>query len=90
MTNLEKVLKGLESCVYGECAECPYCERCSDAADFVDLAHDALELLKTQQPVKPHRNYKYLSDYWCDCGWHLGLAESVKYCPECGRKVEWE
>ena len=50
MANLKKVLKGLESCVYGECAECPYCERCSDAADFVDLAHDALELLEAQQP----------------------------------------
>lgn len=87
---IEKAIKGLEACVYGECTECPYCEACSGAEVFAALAHDALELLKAQQSIKPHRNFKYLSDFWCDCGWHLGRAGSVKFCPECGRKVAWE
>lgn len=39
--------------------------------------------------VVPHRNYKYLSDYWCECGWHLGKKGGVKHCAECGRKVDW-
>ena len=50
MPDREKVIKGLEACWDGGCAECPYCETCSDAEDFVDLAHDALELLKAQEP----------------------------------------
>ena len=40
--------------------------------------------------VVPHRNYQYLSDYWCECGWHLGKKGDVKYCPDCGRKVIWD
>lgn len=59
-------------------------------ACWARTCRDALELLEAQQPVKPHRNYQYLSDYWCACGWHLGKAGSVKYCPECGRKVKWD
>lgn len=48
--------------------------------------------LPSAQPeeVIPHRNYKYLSDYWCECGWHLGKKGEVKYCSECGRKVNWD
>ena len=50
-----------------------------------------LENLPSAQPeVIPHRNYKYLSDFWCECGWHLGKQYSVKYCAECGRKVKWD
>lgn len=47
---------------------------------------------KPVQPegVIPHRNYKYLSDYWCECGWHLGEKGVVKYCAKCGRKVNWD
>lgn len=42
------------------------------------------------EEVIPHRNYKYFSDYWCECGWHLGKKGEVKYCSECGRKVNWD
>ena len=42
------------------------------------------------EEIVPHRNYQYLSDYWCECGWHLGKKESVKYCAECGKKVKWD
>ena len=42
------------------------------------------------EEVIPHRNYKYLSDYWCECGWHLGKKGEVKYCAECGKKVNWD
>ena len=52
---------------------------------------DMLRALPSAQPeeVVPHKNYKYLSDYWCECGWHLGKKGDVKYCSDCGRKVKW-
>jgi hypothetical protein len=59
-----------------------------------EIYADCIQTLKdlpSAQPeeVIPHRNYKYLSDYWCECGWHLGKKGDVKYCAECGRKVNW-
>ena len=53
---------------------------------------NAIKALPSAQPeeVIPHRNYKYLSDYWCACGWHLGKKGDVKYCADCGRKVNWD
>ena len=53
---------------------------------------NALKEIPSAQPeeVIPHRNYKYLSDYWCQCGWHLGKKGEVKYCSNCGRKVNWD
>ena len=53
--------------------------------------HDMISKLSAQpEEVIPHRNYKYLSDYWCACGWHLGKKGEVKYCADCGRKVNWD
>ena len=50
MPELEKVLKGLESCLFkdgfGDCENCPY--RIPGGCD--DLLHDALSLLKAQEP----------------------------------------
>lgn len=55
-------------------------------------AIDAIEDLPSAQSeeVTPHRNYKYLSDYWCECGNHLGKKGSVTFCSDCGRKVKWD
>lgn len=60
----------------------------ADAKDLVD----SLENMPSAKPeeVIPHRNYKYLSDYWCECGWNLGKKGEVKYCSNCGRKVNWD
>lgn len=57
-----------------------------------DEIREALATVPSAEPeeVTPHRNYKYLSDYWCECGWHLGKKGEVKYCSECGRKVNWD
>ena len=57
---------------------------------YASCISDALELLK-EKTVIPHRNYSYLSQWWCECGWHLGRIDSgVKYCANCGRKVDWD
>ena len=42
------------------------------------------------EEVIPHRNYKYLSDFWCECGNHLGKKGDVKYCSDCGKKMKWD
>ena len=58
---------------------------------YTKMVCDRIKALPSAQPeVIPHRNYKYLSDYWCECGWHLGKKGEVKYCSECGRKVNWD
>ena len=55
-----------------------------------DLAISALEKQEQTEEAIPHRNYQYLSDYWCECGWHLGKYNDVKFCANCGRKINWE
>ena len=55
----------------------------------IEKAVNALPSAKPEEVI-PHRNYKYLSDYWCECGWHLGKKGEVKYCSNCGRKVNWD
>lgn len=59
--------------------------------DFLEWLNADAELFgNSEQLVVPHRNYKYLSDYWCKCGWHLGKRGDVNYCANCGRKVIWD
>ena len=48
------------------------------------------KLKPLSEEVTPHKNYKYLSDYWCECGNHLGKKGSVTFCSDCGRKVKWD
>ena len=58
---------------------------------FSDIEQGLKELpsVQTEEAV-PHRNYKYLSDFWCECGNHLGKKGDVKYCSDCGKKVKWD
>jgi len=35
------------------------------------MAISALEKQEQTKEAIPHRNYQYLSDYWCECGCHL-------------------
>lgn len=60
-----------------------------DAEPF-DLAISALEKQVQTKEAIPHRNYQYLSDYWCECGWHLGKKGDVKFCANCGRRIKWD
>ena len=59
------------------------------AVEAVDMAIKAVEKQEQTKEVIPHRNYQYLSDYWCECGWHLGKYNDVKFCADCGRKINW-
>jgi len=86
MPDLEKVIKGLECCAFGDCTPCPYTEtRCQE-----HLCGDALDLLKEQEPrvMKPEEipNYDgaiYLEDF--------GEPEIViaVYCRGVARRVKF-
>ena len=58
--------------------------------DALDMAIAALEQQEQTKEAIPHRNYQYLSDYWCECGWHLGKKGDVKFCADCGRRIKWD
>jgi len=90
MTDREKVIKGLECCGFTEnmirCDNCPY-DR-SEGGCFTKLRHEALELLKEQEPIEPCSLMGEDGIWQCGrCGAFIGEEEC--YCHECGRKVKW-
>ena len=92
MTDLEKVIKGLECCMAEKIcsSKCPYKGQCDDGGYYYSKAiEDAISLLKEQDPVKPF----FSSDRRWLCG--NCMREVEKYggdycCPGCGRKLLWE
>lgn len=55
MADREKVIAGLECCsrskLMDKCHECPYFSSCgTEGGSFAEIAHDALALLKAQEP----------------------------------------
>ena len=97
VTDREKVIKGIESCepsVFKRiCTNCPYREEMN--CDYV-LWHDAIELLKEQEAVKPIE-MQLMDDFSCFasyflcsiCGYEL-IGKDVMFCSHCGRAVKWE
>ena len=85
MTELEKVIKGLERCT-GE-VDCDrethhnYCPYWNNGC-FEYLIRDALSLLKAQEPVLLENQHKP--------GGHFINANSpwISRCPKCGKKIE--
>lgn len=65
----------------------------SEALEEIRAHEQAQKEKEEQEKAKeaiPHRNYQYLSDYWCECGWHLGKRGDVKFCANCGRRIKWD
>lgn len=97
MPDREKVIKGLECCISNAHNKCPYWDKdnvhplpCSDR-----LHADALALLKEQENGVSAKEIKmYPGNVWAcgNCG-HVAVGSAdykAKYCPECGRRVQWE
>ena len=99
MAENAKVVKGLECCLdvhqagrwASGCIQCPYAgvENCT-----LVLFHDAIDLLKEQEPVEPITECSDLPfcvkvDYMCGrC--HNGIDKMKdKYCSVCGKKIKW-
>lgn len=83
MADRDKVIKGLEACVYGNCISCPYSDICSASAEFNQLANDALALLKEQEPhvlsrdemIEAGKNHEavYVEEGAGRCFWGLAV-----------------
>ena len=89
MTDIVKVINGLEGCLAPahkgwpykpnimeagcEWYDCPYSSNCED------ILFDALELLKAQEPVSP--TIKQEMDNICSC------IDNVAYCGRCGARI---
>ena len=93
MTDREAVVKGLETCsdVYygakGACSSCPYCKINGDIC-FAELVHDAIVLLKEQEPVEPI--YGLHGERHCgNCRNSLWVS-GQRFCASCGRAVKWD
>ena len=93
----KKVIKALTCCsdLSGKsCAECTYVidDFCiGNGMPIGKLAHDALELLKEQEPVKPELylvgepRWKFYRCPVCKMAWYY----KGNYCLNCGREVDW-
>lgn len=100
MADREKVIKGLEMCLASideaECPEeCPYYETCRNYENrviFQPVMRDTLELLKEQEPVKPHVKHASDDDSWYyGCGaCHKAIDYKDRFCRYCGRAVKWD
>ena len=103
MPDREKVIKGLEICSdCGFCESikkfdlrCPYRNNDGKGCDRSQLLMDAIALLKEQEAVEP---LPQNSNGWVRTIklWYCGACHSKisrrtsKYCPNCGRAVNWD
>ena len=83
MTELEKVIDGIDRCIFpiggARCKDCPYFNVCCEE-DMEDVPRtmllDAISQLKAQEPDKS--KYEYHIDH-TDCPWYISGVESK--CP---------
>lgn len=86
MENREEIRKAIKYLKF----HCLPANESTNLHKYVMMAISALEKQEQTKEAIPHRNYQYLSDYWCECGWHLGKKGDVKFCADCGRRIKWD
>ena len=88
MIDRENVVWSLERCassVPDACSDCKY-DNFPPRICVAHLTRDALELLT---PIKPIRD-SYLNWHCGNCRREIDEYAGDIYCPECGRKVDWD
>ena len=95
MADIEKVIKGLESCI-GHCGlkNCPYFNESCEmfGCNGNEVMKDALELLKEQRqstkPIAVKAKLDYGSwHYECEkCNGYIDIQD--KFCRHCGRLID--
>lgn len=94
MADIEKVIKGLESCKHPFCqtVDCPYAPWDRDLTCKDELFDDAIELLKTQEPKTGYWIESAGDDKCSVCGATYSDLypdyQHTHYCPNCGAKME--
>ena len=102
MDRLEKVITGftcLLSCTTpNDCSECGYeCKTAIHVKTPVNMIFDAIDLLKSQEPVVPILDetgmFRCANCKKQPVGYKNWVGEVFRhnlYCPKCGKKVKWE
>ena len=102
MTDIEKVIKALQTCSVQNdlgCQCCPYFEERKTYGHewcTTSMAQDALTLLKEQEPVEPNLHDAVWMCGNCDkegVGWTddiYGNDIRYPYCRQCGKAVKWK
>ena len=82
MADRENVIKALEEAV-------PFLEN-RGYGGIAYAVHDALVLLKEQEPVQVIQRKAMHMLFWCcgSCG--AAITEGDKFCRMCGKAVEWD
>lgn len=91
MNDREKVIKGLTAHMNGDCNKkyCPWFE-CENDGCIKSMFDAALKLLKEQEPTRPVFNGRYWECEKCGEKYKdILAAKEYKYCPHCGRRIEW-
>ena len=100
MTNVEKVIKGLEECAgNGNCTKCQYGKE-KQALSCKKLLADALKLIKSSRLIHTERALYTTVEiidsdggktHWYVCGeCKSPINPGDRYCHECGQAVKWE
>lgn len=56
--------------------------------ECAETIHNALELLKEQEPIAPEMLNGVIPIYWCGaCG--VAIDQGDIYCRKCGKPVKW-
>ncbi len=106
MADRQKVIDGLELCLKGLSDICPYKDSDAPGGCRDELMHDALVLLRAQEPREPHyTKLEYIVNGMPvainhpECPrcyenglvlWDAEIEKGAKYCKRCGQAVKWE
>ena len=95
MTDLEKVIKGLQierECVSRDCdRDCGNCDLVQDRDWLLSVYDDAIDLLKEQEPIQVEISEDYGSIKFGECPKCESLINN-RYFPKscgCGQAVKW-
>ena len=100
MVDVEKVIKGLETCLkpgLNHCtSECPYFYKDEYRYECDRMKKDAIELLKEQEAIKPIYNEQKYGSHLPHCGNCEKVLPNdvvygkVNFCHYCGKAVKWD
>ena len=95
MSDIEKVINGLEECTgNGNCTKCQYGKE-KQALSCKKLLTDALAMLKEREAIEPRNTYsttpsgKVIPHSFCGkC--NKEIYAIYAFCPFCGQAVKWK
>jgi len=96
MTDREKAIRAVETCFDSWIDK--HRNMGLDLHEVERLKHEAMEMLKEQEPIEPKvdvdewrcRNCGHKLEHQELLGENVLFHEQYNYCPQCGRAVKWD